>query len=57
MMVYQEADQQLWDILSDVPRLTGVWPYVVFILNIVLPGVGSFVDGVYELKENAYLSL
>ena len=36
-----EADKELWSIVSDVPRLQGVWPYVCAILNVVLPGAGT----------------
>ena len=43
MMVASEADSQLWEIISDVPRLSGVWPYLVFVFNIILPGVGTLI--------------
>ena len=36
-----EADKELWSIVSDVPRLTGIWPYICAILNVVLPGAGT----------------
>ena len=36
-----EADKELWSIVSDVPRLTEVWPYICAILNVVLPGAGT----------------
>ena len=28
----------------NVPRLTGVWPYLCFMLNIILPGVGTMIS-------------
>lgn len=41
--VLNPADVELWSIVSDVPRLQGVWPYVCAILNVVLPGVGTMI--------------
>ena len=38
-----EADKELWGIINDVPRLQGVWPYIIFVLNVVLPGVGTII--------------
>eukprot|EP00354_Favella_ehrenbergii_P010487 CAMPEP_0170457302 /NCGR_PEP_ID=MMETSP0123-20130129/4641_1 /TAXON_ID=182087 /ORGANISM="Favella ehrenbergii, Strain Fehren 1" /LENGTH=54 /DNA_ID=CAMNT_0010721053 /DNA_START=183 /DNA_END=347 /DNA_ORIENTATION=+ len=34
-------DVELWEIVSDVPRLVGAWPYVVAVLCVVLPGSGT----------------
>ena len=42
--MYRPQDAELWEIVSDVPRLTGVWPYVVCILCIVLPGSGTMIS-------------
>ena len=36
-----EADRELWGIVSAVPILAGPWPYICAILNVVLPGAGS----------------
>ena len=41
--VLNPSDVELWNIVSDVPRLQGVWPYVCAILNVVLPGVGTMI--------------
>ena len=38
---YQPKDLELWEIVSDVPKLKGAWPYVVAVLCIVLPGSGT----------------
>ena len=40
-LVVNDADKELWGIVSDVPRLTGPWPYVCAILNVLLPGFGT----------------
>ena len=42
--MYRKEDLELWEIISDLPRLTGVWPFVVCILNIVLPGTGTMIS-------------
>ena len=42
-MSFREQDKEMWLIVSDVPRLHGPWPYVVFVLSIVLPGSGTMV--------------
>lgn len=39
--IVNDADKELWGIVSDVPRLHGVWPYICAILNVVLPGSGT----------------
>ena len=43
-MVVSDADTELWDIVQDVPRLTGIWPYLVLLLNFLLPGVGTLIS-------------
>ena len=40
-LVVSEKDKELWEIVQDVPRLGGVWPYICAILNLVLPGSGT----------------
>ena len=34
---------ELWEIVSDVPKLKGAWPYIVAVLCIVIPGSGTMV--------------
>ena len=41
MVKYRPEDAELWDLMTQVPRLGGVWPYVCFVLNILLPGTGT----------------
>ena len=43
MTMYRQEDAELWDLVSSLPRLGGVWPYVCFILNIILPGTGTMI--------------
>ena len=40
-LIVNEADKELWMIVSNVPLLTGPWPYICAILNVVLPGSGT----------------
>ena len=41
--MYRQEDAELWDLVSGLPRLSGVWPYICFILNIILPGTGTMI--------------
>ena len=43
MAKYRAEDAELWELVTTVPRMGGVWPYVCFILNIVLPGTGTMI--------------
>ena len=40
-----EADKELWGLVTDVPRLSGAWPYICALLNIVFPGTGTMLAG------------
>ena len=40
---YRAEDAELWDLCTAIPRLPGIWPYVCFIFNILLPGVGTMI--------------
>ena len=42
--MYRPQDKELWDIVSDIPRLSGPWPYVVMALSIFLPGSGTIIS-------------
>ena len=50
--MYRPEDKELWDIVYDLPRLPGVWPYVVFILSIVLPGSGTILAACIGTPSN-----
>ena len=39
--MYRKEDAELWELLTSVPRLTGVSPYICLFLNIFLPGTGT----------------
>ena len=41
--MYRQEDAELWDLVSALPRLSGVWPYICFFLNIILPGTGTMI--------------
>ena len=41
MVKYRKEDAELWDLMTSIPRLSGIWPYVCFVLNIILPGTGT----------------
>ena len=43
--MYRPQDAELWEIVSDIPRLKGAWPYVVAVLCLVLPGTGTMLAG------------
>ena len=41
---YRKEDAELWELVTAVPRLGGVWPYVCFALNIFIPGTGTMLS-------------
>ena len=38
-----EKDAEVWEILIDVPKVNGLWPYILLILNLFIPGVGTMI--------------
>ena len=44
-MLTSDADKELWGLVTDVPRLSGVWPYLCAILNVGLAGTGTMLAG------------
>ena len=40
-----EKDTEVWEVLTDVPKLNGIWPYLCLILNIFIPGIGTMIAG------------
>ena len=51
MSIVSEADTELWEIVCDVPRLGGAYPYIVFILNIILPGIGTMLTACFGYSQ------
>ena len=43
-MTSSKKDEDVWEILSDVPRLTGLWPYICALLNVFVPGIGTMIS-------------
>ena len=33
-----DKDRQVWQLITDVPKLKGPWQYICFILNVLIPG-------------------
>ena len=33
-----QKDQEVWRLITDVPRVKTPWQYVCFILNVIIPG-------------------
>ena len=44
-MMTSDADKELWGLVSDVPRLSGAWPYICAVLNVFLAGTGTMLAG------------
>ena len=42
--LYKKEDAELWELVSSVPRLNGVWPYFCGILNVIIPGTGTMIS-------------
>ena len=42
--LHTEQDYQLWAIVEDVPYMTGIAPYFIFLLNFFLPGSGTMLS-------------
>ncbi len=42
-------DRELWERITDVPKVSSPWQYVCFILNVIIPGKPSLLT----LKELA----
>lgn len=41
ILVADQRDQQVWQLVSDVPEVSQVWAVAIFLLNIVFPGSDS----------------
>ena len=51
-MSFRPQDRELWEIVSNVPRLVGPWPYIVAIFCIVLPGSGTILSACVGFKTS-----
>ncbi len=51
-MSFRPQDRELWEIVSNVPRLIGPWPYIVAVLCIVLPGSGTILSACVGFKTS-----
>ena len=40
-----EHDKEVWGLITDVPRLMGVFPYIAAILNVCFAGTGTILAG------------
>ena len=38
MIAVDERDAQVWQLITDVPKLKGPWQYICFVLNVIIPG-------------------
>mmetsp|Transcript_2424 Transcript_2424/g.1748 ORF Transcript_2424/g.1748 Transcript_2424/m.1748 type:complete len:113 (+) Transcript_2424:61-399(+) len=47
VIAVDEKDRQIWNMVTDVPTLKGIWPYICFILNIFLPGSGTMISSCF----------
>ena len=43
--ITNQADKELWGLVTEVPRLTFIWPYVCAVLNVALSGSGTVLAG------------
>ena len=38
VIAVDEKDRQVWQLVTDVPKLKAPWQYICFILNVIIPG-------------------
>lgn len=38
IIAIDEKDRQVWELITDVPKLNKFWAVVCFILNVIVPG-------------------
>lgn len=48
---WNDQDKELLMLLQDVPKLTGVWPYVCAVLNFVISGAGTMLSSCVETER------
>ncbi|CDW85958.1 UNKNOWN [Stylonychia lemnae] len=45
-----EKDAQVWQLITDVPKIKSPWQYVCFILNVIIPGLGTMIVSGFSPK-------
>ena len=45
MTTISEDDKELLAIAEDLPKLDWHWPYILFVMNVVIPGSGTMLAG------------
>ena len=38
VIAIDEKDAQVWQLITDVPKLKAPWQYICFVLNVIIPG-------------------
>ena len=38
-----DRDRQMWEFITDVPKVGAPWQYICFVLNVVIPGLGTMI--------------
>lgn len=39
MVEIDEKDRQVWNLITDVPKIKTPWQYICFLLNVIVPGI------------------
>ena len=47
MRNHTQQDADMWEIISDVPYTSGVFPYFLFVLNVISPGMGTMISACF----------
>ena len=51
---HTEQDNKVWEIISDVPYTTGIVPYVLFLMNFMIPGLGTLISACFCYEDGAW---
>ena len=41
VMVVDDVDRQVWELITNVPRLSKEWAALCALINVILPGMGT----------------
>ena len=44
LMAIDDKDRQVWELITDVPKLSMLWAVACFIVNIIVPGKAAFLE-------------